>query len=153
MEILFFILRLAVLAALYAFLAAVLWIVWREFKLVANRSSSTGARPRGRLWVLDCGKTGLVSGEALPLEPPTTLGRSFGNTIVLLDPSVSSKHAVLTYENGCWWVQDAGSTNGTLLNGDAIERKLPLRHNDILTLGQVRLKLEDNNTDALGGEQ
>lgn len=141
MEIGLFTIRLAILAALYGFLAAALWLIWREFSRMAAGSASQS----GRLLVLESGETGLVPGDLLRLESATTLGRSPGNSIVLSDSSISARHAVLTHEHGCWWVQDAGSTNGTQLNGDFVDRKLPLRSNDVLTLGQVQLRLEDDS--------
>jgi hypothetical protein len=152
MEIGLLILRLAILAVLYGFLAAILWLVWREFSFMAMEQPAPGGRPFGRLCVVEPGETGLVPGAVLPLEGATTLGRSPGSGIVLLDSSVSARHAVLTREHGCWWVQDVGSTNGTLLNDDPVERKLPLRSNDVLVLGQVRLRLEDDSH-AHGGRQ
>ena len=153
MDILFFTLRLAVLGALYGFLAAVLWLVWREFQWLAMSSASGAVRPvAAGLRVMDCGETGLTAGDLLPLDRSTTLGRSLGSGIVLPDASVSTRHAALTNENDCWWIQDLGSTNGTHLNGVLVHRKLPLRSNDVLTLGQVQLRLEDD-ADSLGGTQ
>jgi hypothetical protein len=152
MEIGLFVIRLAVLAALYGFLATLLWLVWRELRWVAVGPTQELVRPAGLL-VIDCGETGLSPGDVLRLERVTThLGRAPGSSIVLSDPSVSVRHAVLTYEHGYWWVQDAGSTNGTLLNGVATKQKLPLRAGDVLTLGQVRLRLEDD-LHAQGGRQ
>jgi hypothetical protein len=145
MEILLFILRLAVLGALYGFLVAVLWLIWREFQWLSMSTASGVVRPVAvGLRIIDGGETGLTAGEVLPLERSTTLGRWSGNGIVLPDTSVSARHTILTYENGCWWIQDMDSTNGTYLNGEPVRRKLPLRSNDVLTLGQVRLRLEDD---------
>lgn len=152
MEVGLFIIRLAILAVLYGFLAAVLWLIWREFRWMAADPAAGGTRPTGRLLVLDSGETGLAPGDVLRLDGSTTLGRSPGSSIILTDSSISARHAVLTYEHGCWWVQDAGSTNGTQLNGNLVERKLPLRSNDVLTLGQVQLRLEDDSH-AHGGMQ
>ncbi len=144
MEVGLFIIRLAVLAALYGFLIAVVWLIWREFRSISADSAADGERPPGCLFVVDSGETRLVPGESLRIEGSCTLGRSTGNSIVLSDSSVSARHAILIYEHGCWWVQDAGSTNGTQLNGELVEHKLPLRRNDVLALGQVQLRLEDD---------
>jgi hypothetical protein len=145
MEILLFILRLAVLGALYGFLGAVLWLIWREFHWLSMSTASRVVQPEAMgLRIIEGGETGLRAGQVLPLEQSTTLGRLPDNGIVLRDTSVSARHAILAYENGCWWIQDMNSTNGTYLNGDPVLRKLPLRSNDVLTLGQVRLHLEDD---------
>jgi pSer/pThr/pTyr-binding forkhead associated (FHA) protein len=45
------------------------------------------------------------------------LGRiKTGNVIPLNDPSVSSKHLVVLFKDGSWFVEDLGSTNGTRIN-------------------------------------
>jgi hypothetical protein len=151
MEILFFILRLAVLAALYGFLAVVLWMVWREFKWAAGLANESARPSSARMCVLERGETDLAVGDVLRLDRSTTLGRSPDSGIVLADPSVSARHATITCENGCWWIEDTGSTNGTLLNDEPVRRKLPLRAHDVLAFGQVRLQLEDD-ANALGGQ-
>ena len=38
-------------------------------------------------------------------------------TSILTDPLSSRVHAIVTCENGEWWVRDAGSRNGTYVNG------------------------------------
>src|SRR6188768_2122953 len=43
-------------------------------------------------------------------------------TVRVADPSMSQVHARLTRGLGHWLVEDAGSKNGTLLNGAAISR-------------------------------
>jgi hypothetical protein len=143
MEIWLFLIRLAVLASLYLFLAAIFLVIWREFRFATRGRAEELEPPPGRLLVLEAGDTELAAGDMLSLEGHTSIGRSPVNTIVLLDSSVSATHALLTYANGCWWLQDQGSTNGTVLNGLLIEGRLPLRRADVIGLGQVRLRLED----------
>ncbi len=46
-----------------------------------------------------------------------TIGRSENNDIILVGNNVSRWHARLTYSSGQWQINDAGSTNGTFLNG------------------------------------
>jgi pSer/pThr/pTyr-binding forkhead associated (FHA) protein len=61
---------------------------------------------------------------------------------VVEDPFASSEHSVLTYRGSSWYVEDAGSTNGTYLNGRPISQLAPLGFGDELGIGQVRLRLE-----------
>ena len=63
-------------------------------------------------WSLD-GPTG---SRLLP-EGPVSVGRAPENTIVILDATVSSRHASLEAGLRGLVVRDAGSTNGTFLNG------------------------------------
>jgi hypothetical protein len=50
---------------------------------------------------------------------------------------VSRRHARLGAGDGSWWVEDAGSSAGLLLNGDLVTRRSPLRGGDRLRLGDV----------------
>lgn len=66
----------------------------------------------------------------------TTLGRLPGQDLVLNDPMVSRRHAVVVYENGSYVVIDQKSTHGTFLNGNRIERA-ELNSGDELQLGSL----------------
>lgn len=55
------------------------------------------------------------------------VGRGEDNDLVIRDERVSAKHAVISFEDGWWTVEDVGSTNGTWVryNGEsADERKI-----------------------------
>lgn len=52
------------------------------------------------------------------------------------DSSVSRRHARVVQEGGAWFLEDLGSSNGTLLNGVRVPR-LALRGGDLVTLGSV----------------
>ncbi len=67
-----------------------------------------------------------------------TIGRGSGCDVRLQDPLASREHAVLVYGQGQWYVQDRGSRNGTLLNGQRIEAGV-LREGDQLTIGDSKL--------------
>jgi pSer/pThr/pTyr-binding forkhead associated (FHA) protein len=51
-----------------------------------------------------------------------TIGRAPENDLVVTDASVSQRHAAVTLERDGWWLQDLGSTNGTVVAGRRIER-------------------------------
>jgi diguanylate cyclase (GGDEF)-like protein len=70
------------------------------------------------------------------------IGRDAGSAVVLSDASVSRKHArVVRGDDGVISVHDLGSTNGTAVNGQPIERSI-LRPNDHLEVGAVALRLD-----------
>ncbi len=50
------------------------------------------------------------------------IGRNRRSEIVLNDPRVSWDHAVLQMEHGAWFAEDRGSTNGTFVDGQQIDR-------------------------------
>ena len=61
---------------------------------------------------------------------------------MLNDEAASAKHAIVSFADGEWWLEDAASTNGTLLNGSRVHDKERLRYGDELTFGRIALRLE-----------
>lgn len=51
------------------------------------------------------------------------IGRRESNDIVLRFSNVSGQHALLTLEQGYWFLKDLGSRNGTKVDGFRINRK------------------------------
>ena len=68
-----------------------------------------------------------------------TIGRDPANTISLDHPQVSRHHAIIETSAVGSRVSDAGSTNGTFVNGSRINAPTPLRNGDTLTMGGFRL--------------
>jgi pSer/pThr/pTyr-binding forkhead associated (FHA) protein len=69
----------------------------------------------------------------------TRLGRSTENEISLDDITVSRRHADVQRQGSGYVVRDAGSLNGTYLNGRRIDSEEILRHGDELQVGKFRL--------------
>jgi S-DNA-T family DNA segregation ATPase FtsK/SpoIIIE len=71
------------------------------------------------------------------------LGRDAGMEIAIADPSISRHHLDLRVGESGVSVADAGSSNGTALNGRALERGgfVTLRERDELELGRTLLRL------------
>lgn len=69
---------------------------------------------------------------------PITIGRDNSNSIVLDDPTVSSRHCVIEAKGDHAILNDTDSTNGTVLNGVAV-KSAPLTDGDAIDLGRVRL--------------
>ncbi len=72
----------------------------------------------------------------------TTIGRRPYNDLVIDNLAVSGDHAVILRGPGGTLLEDLGSTNGTRLNGRAIERA-PLQHQDQIDIGKYRLRYID----------
>ncbi len=66
------------------------------------------------------------------------VGRSGAVDIRLADSNVSREHAAFDYDAGGWIVSDLGSTNGTFVNGEAVQRKR-LRDGDVVSVGVSEL--------------
>jgi pSer/pThr/pTyr-binding forkhead associated (FHA) protein len=80
-------------------------------------------------------------GSEQELGETLTIGRGAENDLTLASPAVSRNHAVLTFRDRRWYVEDRGSYNGTFLNGARVSpgAPLPLRHADRIEIGGVSL--------------
>ena len=65
---------------------------------------------------------------------PFTVGRKVDKDLVIADPRVSRDHALITTDQGAFFVQDQGSKHGTFVNGQKVERQ-KLQRNDRLEFG------------------
>lgn len=85
-----------------------------------------------------CPACGPDPGAAKAAGPPRLfLGRSAENGLVLDDPAVSRRHAVVGHdETDGWWIEDLGSTSGTYVNGRKIEGRTSFRLGDEIHLGR-----------------
>jgi phosphoserine phosphatase RsbU/P len=78
--------------------------------------------------------------ERFPLgKDRVSIGRSRESDIFLPDQWLSRHHAEIRRQEGAFFLQDLGSKNGTLLNGDPVGDVRRLRHGDVITLGEHRL--------------
>ena len=80
--------------------------------------------------------------ERLTLNAPGgTIGRAPNNELILLDDGVSRIHAEIRLKAGAVTISDAGSLNGSLLNGKLIKASAPLKTGDSIGLGNVTLRV------------
>lgn len=165
------VLKYLFLALLYLFFLRVLraiWVEMREPKVVAERPKDNLAerfamasaadreehlraepreapRPSGR----SSAGPSLVAtapperaGSRFPISDEVTIGRSPGCAISLSDDTfISTVHARVFNRDGEWWVEDLGSTNGTLLNDVGVTAPTRFRPGDRLRVGQTVLEL------------
>lgn len=67
-----------------------------------------------------------------------TIGRKPDNDLSIEDHTVSSRHAKIIRVQSVYFLEDLKSTNGTAVNGQAIERA-QLHDADVITIGQHRI--------------
>ena len=127
-----FLLRAIILGVLYLFLLLVIVAAWREL-----RPAAVERRRQAALEVLNPARARLARGERLGLVSGATVGREPGNVVRIDDDSVSARHAMLRHENGRWWLEDLGSTNGTYVNESRVTGRASLQNGDIIQLGRV----------------
>jgi pSer/pThr/pTyr-binding forkhead associated (FHA) protein len=82
---------------------------------------------------------GLVLKEIPLSKERTTIGRKAHNDIQIDNLAVSGEHAVIVTILNDSFMEDLGSTNGTLVNGNPVKKHF-LQNNDVIELGKYRLK-------------
>lgn len=76
----------------------------------------------------------------IPLAPPTiSLGRSPGSDVVLDSKRASREHALIEIDGPKAFIVDLHSLNGTLVNGELIDRH-QLAHGDSIEIGTVEMR-------------
>ncbi|MET0276200.1 MAG: FHA domain-containing protein [Acidimicrobiia bacterium] len=144
------ILKFCFLALLYLFLYRVVRVVISEMRAPAPAppapvgqaplpaSAPAPAKTRGR----GPTKVRLLEptarrGEVFTLGDELTVGRGGGCGIVLDDGFVSQVHARIYRRDGDVYVEDLGSRNGTLINGQPLQGAIKLRRGDQVQWGQT----------------
>ena len=82
---------------------------------------------------------GLVLKEIPLSKERTTIGRKAHNDIQIDNLAVSGEHAVIVTILNDSFMEDLGSTNGTLVNGNAVKKHF-LQNNDVIELGKYKRK-------------
>ncbi len=98
--------------------------------------------------------SGPASGARLGVgEEPLEIGRESGEEGRLGDdPELSRRHARLSsFEGGRLLIEDLGSTNGTMVNGDQIAGPTVLSAGDTITLGDTTLRVVPAAAAVYGG--
>jgi hypothetical protein len=126
-------LRIALVALLYLFL----WLVIR----FAAQGLKPARRHQLRLEVVDAGSSPLAEGNVLVVSDGAVLGRTEQADLVVSDATVSVEHARVRRVGRAWVIADLGSTNGTRVNDSPVKGETPLAVDDVLGLGNVRLRV------------
>lgn len=68
-----------------------------------------------------------------------SIGRKAHNEVVIDNLAISGEHSLVTRVVNDIFVEDLGSTNGTLVNGELVKKHL-LQDNDMIEIGKYKLK-------------
>ena len=82
-----------------------------------------------------------------------TIGRRFGNDLCLSHPTVSGHHARVFALGDQLFLEDAGSTNGTLLNGRRVNSVETLHDGDVAQFGQIGFVIRRTELQAPAADQ
>lgn len=154
------VLRVCLLVLVYLVFLRILRAVWVEMKGAAairvrtapvaqvaavpagvgggGGSGSTGATRRA-LVLLASEES---AGATYPLEAEMTIGRAAGCRIAVDDTHVSKVHARVFTSDGRWFVEDLGSTNGTLVNETLVGTTTLIEVGDRIRVGETVLELQ-----------
>jgi hypothetical protein len=141
-------LKFGFLAVLYLFL---LWVARSASRDVARTAvaglpgEGNGRQPgpsgRPRLEVVAA--MGFEPGTEFAVNGGVTLGRAPGADIRVDDPFASSSHARVFPRGPNVYIEDLGSTNGTLLNGRQLKRPQQLSTSDSIRIGDTEYRYEE----------
>jgi hypothetical protein len=84
---------------------------------------------------------GMPPDARFPVTQTLRVGRNSEAEIFLVDPSVSRNHAVLEFRGNDVVVRDAGSTNGTFVNGERVQLRT-LRPGDRVAFGKTEMAVD-----------
>jgi|SRR6185312_17348500 len=140
------ILKVLFLLLLYLFIWRIVRTASRDLRLpqesfvlapdqAARLVGATKPVSTGRLVFPDGRKRGLDSRAVL-------VGRSAENDVALEDDFASARHARIEPRRDGVWVSDAGSTNGTYVNGAKLAKPHRLKAGDVIRVGNTDLRYE-----------
>jgi uncharacterized protein YegL len=96
--------------------------------------ASTGDGPRAYLLHPDTSRRYMLGGTG-----SLSVGRSADCDIQLDYPTVSGVHALISFQGDAFVIEDAGSRNGTLVNGERADGQYALKEGDRVEIGEAEL--------------
>ncbi|MDI3477672.1 MAG: hypothetical protein PWQ59_1197 [Thermoanaerobacterium sp.] len=118
------ILKYVLLLLIYLFLYRVFKIIYLDIKGVRKEREVTKAK-----------LVSLSGRGSFNLFEVTTIGRADDCDIVVENPYVSSKHAMIRKKGKKFVIQDLNSTNGTYVNGKRVKNIARIKNNDVIKFG------------------
>jgi pSer/pThr/pTyr-binding forkhead associated (FHA) protein len=110
------VLRLLLTVSLYAFLVWAFMSLWRDIKLQSSIMAARFIPPINLTFARD----NQISQMRHFVQAEVTIGRDPACEFPVEDDAISARHARLSYHHNQWWLEDLGSTNGTLINHEKL---------------------------------
>lgn len=80
------------------------------------------------------------------------LGRASAADIPVKHTSISREHCAFVREDGRWYVEDLGSSNGTWVGKSKVQGRAALNEKDIVKVGHARLTFHGSDLDAAAAD-
>jgi hypothetical protein len=109
---------------------------FRRFLLTTTTSASRMCSDLAAAW-----RQPKLPQMPLPRRERVVIGRSPGSDFIVTDPTVSGSHAIVSYADGAWKLEDSDSTNGTFVNGWRIAEPILVYPGDEITVGETTFLL------------
>ena len=77
-----------------------------------------------------------------PLLGEVTIGSSPDNTICLDDEAIAPEHAMVSFQEGAWTVEDLGSSNSIIFKGKPVNRVV-LSSGDTFQIGDFTFRFTE----------
>jgi hypothetical protein len=101
-------------------------------------ATPAGPRRPSHLLVTEGGLAGTRIGLT---GAPVLIGRANDSTLVLTDDYASTRHARISLQDGVWFVEDLGSTNGTYYGQRKLEAPVAMEMGVPVRIGKTVLEL------------
>jgi Na+-transporting methylmalonyl-CoA/oxaloacetate decarboxylase gamma subunit len=147
--------RFAFLALLWLFLYSMVRVIRMELRTAGAPRVPVPAKPkskkgraaaetrpgRGGLSQLIVTEGSLAGTRVALTGKPILIGRANDSTLVLTDDYASTRHARISENNGVWYLEDLGSTNGTYVGQTKVTGPLPLEAGVVIRIGKTAMEL------------
>jgi hypothetical protein len=148
--------RFAFLALLWLFLFGMIRVIRMELRTAGARRVPVPAKPkskraraaasdgrpgRGALSQLIVTEGSLAGTRVALTGKPILIGRANDSTLVVTDDYASTRHARISENNGVWYLEDLGSTNGTYIGHTKVTGPVPLEAGVVIRIGKTAMEL------------
>jgi pSer/pThr/pTyr-binding forkhead associated (FHA) protein len=139
-------LQLGFVAVLYLFLLWVARSALKDLRRTGGPASAVAEPAEERVsqppLIIVEGGGGLRAGAAFAVNGSMTIGRSPQVDVQIDDRFASARHARIVEQEGLYYVEDMGSTNGTYLNGRRLRTQERLRPEDRIRIGDTEFRYQ-----------
>ena len=98
-------------------------------------------------WIISA-ETGPLTGLSYRVAGPMVLGRAPDCDLVIVNPEISRHHARLDLEDDDLYIEDMGSSNGSVVNGKMVVGRHPLRHKDEMRFHDIVFRVTESGSRA-----